>query len=208
MGFINLWIKGKRLRQLLKATTAHNCGVSEPSGPEIVFIIFSFSCEENWQILATHFHILWHNLPLKLNEVYGVTLHREMCLLCITMFLFYGAHLNFIFVFVEIASDFTHFCITGREECVHLYENLSLSTAHKFSIFGKYISLDLTASNSAVAVSWVWKRVYLKSFKVCKKVLQSLAHWYIITLWETVSATLFKLNSIQTSNMTAWIFCF
>ena len=184
------------MRQLLKATTAHNCGVSEPSGPEIVFIIFSFSCEENWQILATHFHILWHNLPLKLNEVYGVTLHREMCLLCITMFLFYGAHLNFIFVFVEIASDFTQFCITGREECVHLYENLSLSTAHKFSIFGKYISLDLTASNSAVAVSWVWKRVYLKSFKVCKKVLQSLAHWYIITLWETVSATLFKLNSI------------
>ena len=66
------------MRQLLKATTAHNCGVSEPSGPEIVFIIFSFSCEENWQILATHFHILWHNLPLKLNEVYGVTLHREM----------------------------------------------------------------------------------------------------------------------------------
>ena len=109
------------MRQLLKATTAHNCGVSEPSGPEIVFIIFSFSCEENWQILATHFHILWHNLPLKLNEVYGVTLHREMCLLCITMFLFYGAHLNFIFVFVEIASDFTHFALPiERSACIFM----------------------------------------------------------------------------------------
>ena len=97
--------KSSDKRKKIETTFAHNCRVSEPSGPEIVFIIFSFSCEENWQILATHFHILWHNLPLKLNEVYGVTLHREMCLLCITMFHFYGAHLNFIFVFVEIASD-------------------------------------------------------------------------------------------------------
>ena len=41
------------------------------------------------------------------------------------------------------------------------------------------------------------KKSLSEKLQSLQKVLQSLAHWYIITLWETVSATLFKLNSIQ-----------